>query len=250
MAILIDSGNSRIKCAYDIELENGKVEIFEGEGRLAACAQWLQQQTQNLVCVANVNYSIGWQDWQRAAAGHRLCSVTKQPRWLAIDYDHFENFGVDRWLALYALKAFPKDKLIVSVGTAITVDALSASGDYLGGSLMLSPQEYRRCFNERLPGLSMSAEKGLEAVQRGFSTHECSAAGEFHLYAAGLSSAISCYDLKASALKIITGGGALEIMGYLAEDLDYQPWLVLQGIKHWLEQALQTGIMKMDRTTR
>jgi type III pantothenate kinase len=74
-----------------------------------------------------------------------------EPRWVVPSardggvtsgYDHPNRLGADRWVALIGARArvlsrgAPRPALVVMVGTAVTVDALDASGRFLGGLIL------------------------------------------------------------------------------------------------------------------
>ena len=74
-----------------------------------------------------------------------------EPRWVASgaqacgvvsSYDHPGRLGVDRWAALIGARhrvlaqGPARPALVVMVGTAVTVDALDASGRFLGGLIL------------------------------------------------------------------------------------------------------------------
>lgn len=49
----------------------------------------------------------------------------------------YPTLGVDRWMALIAVKSRVKQAvLVVNAGTAITIDALDSQGKFLGGTIM------------------------------------------------------------------------------------------------------------------
>jgi len=73
------------------------------------------------------------------------------PRWvvpgvqqagLTNGYDHPSRLGADRWVAMIGARwhvlsrGAPRPVLVVMVGTAVTVDALDASGRFLGGLIL------------------------------------------------------------------------------------------------------------------
>lgn len=68
-------------------------------------------------------------------SGASACGVTNS-------YDHPSRLGVDRWVALIGAwhrviaQGAPRPALVVMVGTAVTVDALDASGRFLGGLVL------------------------------------------------------------------------------------------------------------------
>lgn len=57
-------------------------------------------------------------------------------------YDHPSRLGADRWVAMIGARwhllqrGEPRPALVVMVGTAVTVDALDASGHFLGGFIL------------------------------------------------------------------------------------------------------------------
>jgi type III pantothenate kinase len=52
-------------------------------------------------------------------------------------YEHPETMGVDRWLALLAARSRASGGLlVVSAGTAVTIDAVAADGQHLGGYIV------------------------------------------------------------------------------------------------------------------
>ena len=73
------------------------------------------------------------------------------PRWVVADaegagvrngYEHPARLGADRWVALVGARqrqlatACPRPVVVVMVGTAVTVDALTADGQFLGGLIL------------------------------------------------------------------------------------------------------------------
>ena len=69
-------------------------------------------------------------------SGKQACGVTNH-------YDHPSRLGVDRWVALIGARHrvlspgdVPRPALVVMVGTAVTVDALDAQGNFLGGLIL------------------------------------------------------------------------------------------------------------------
>ena len=74
-----------------------------------------------------------------------------EPRWVVPSardggvvsgYDHPNRLGADRWVALIGARnrllerGTPKPALVIMVGTAVTVDALDATGRFLGGLIL------------------------------------------------------------------------------------------------------------------
>ena len=68
-------------------------------------------------------------------SGPQACGVTNS-------YDHPSRLGVDRWVALIGARhrvlaqGAARPALVVMVGTAVTVDAIDATGRFLGGLIL------------------------------------------------------------------------------------------------------------------
>ncbi|MBL8524872.1 MAG: type III pantothenate kinase [Betaproteobacteria bacterium] len=64
------------------------------------------------------------------------CGVTNQ-------YEQADALGTDRWAALIAARAVPHPvsgpQLVVMAGTALTIDSLTATGEFLGGVIVPGP---------------------------------------------------------------------------------------------------------------
>ncbi|MFD2447090.1 type III pantothenate kinase [Vogesella fluminis] len=138
MKLLIDAGNTRVKWA----LWDGRQLRQQGavaHADIASLAAPWAALSLDAVLAASVAHAavrqaieaaaplpVQWQRAQAAAFGVR---------------NHYRNVaeqGADRWLAvLGARQCYPaQDVVIASAGTALTVEALTAEGDYLGGLIL------------------------------------------------------------------------------------------------------------------
>ena len=69
------------------------------------------------------------------------------------------QLGADRWAALLAAHTRePGHKLVVNVGTALTIDALAAEGRFLGGLIVPGPALMRRSLDRGTAGVA--ADRG------------------------------------------------------------------------------------------
>lgn len=139
--LLLDVGNSRCKWAL---VQDG---TWVKQG-VAGNTEWLALQhtlaalpAPSRILVSNVAgeamaqrlsaVCAGWQrtlEFVTASAGQ--CGVRN-------GYEQPERLGSDRWAALIAARSHVKDAcLVVNCGTATTVDALSAQGEFLGGLIL------------------------------------------------------------------------------------------------------------------
>lgn len=230
--LLLDQGNSRLKWV------------------LAGPAGWLQPPQ----AVARVGAAL-LARWRRAAPDEvALASVAAAPArrallaalralapaaircplpvadWhgLRCAYAVPRRLGVDRWLALVAAWRERQGRcLVVSAGTALTLDRLEADGRHAGGLIA--------------PGLA-AMRAGLFAAAPGLRRHRGGPAGAG--LAADSPQAIASGTLQALVALVerwrgqgdpvlLCGGDAAALAGLLAAPVRLRPWLVLEGLDAW-----------------
>lgn len=148
MVLLIDIGNTRIKWAH-------MTPAGLGEQSAAVHATWTRddfiQQVLNAgpraerVFIGNVGGKrMG--DLAQAAIAHawqiepQFVHSPAAQAGLRNAYPDPARLGVDRWLAMLGGRALePRPLCVVSVGTAMTIDGLDASGQHLGGVIVPGP---------------------------------------------------------------------------------------------------------------
>jgi type III pantothenate kinase len=93
-------------------------------------------------------------------AGVDLTIVRPEPRRLGVEngYRDPRQLGADRWAALIAAHhAYgPGHKLVVNAGTALTIDALTADGRFLGGLIVPGPALMRQALERGTAGLRLT----------------------------------------------------------------------------------------------
>jgi type III pantothenate kinase len=139
--LLLDAGNTRIKWARvrDARWEELGVSGYDDLGELIQAAKvtgpggqcWIASvagAARNRLIkqsLREAEVSLHWIESQAEQCG--VVSHYKAP----------QQLGVDRWMALLAARNRSQDAcLIVSAGTAMTVDALAADGQFLGGIIV------------------------------------------------------------------------------------------------------------------
>ena len=141
MILAVDAGNSRVKWA----LHDGRSFVREGwamHADLAALdAQWSSLPTPSVIVIANVAGD---------GIGERLRRFSERwktaPRWVSSSrsqagvsnrYDEPSQLGIDRWAALIGARRLSSDPcVVVNAGTAMTVDALTEKGEFIGGIIV------------------------------------------------------------------------------------------------------------------
>ena len=161
------------------------------------------------------------------------------PRWLAAEaqfsdvkntYVNPQQLGVDRWMGLIAARQRSQEPtLVVSVGTAMTVDALSADGVFLGGLIVpgvaLMQQALWRGTARvaAVDGVWQTFPRTTaDAVQSGIVMALC---GAIQLQHARLAEIAGCVPRC-----VLTGGDAEKLLPHLALAVEHAPALVLEGI--------------------
>lgn len=141
MILAVDAGNSRVKWA----LHDGRSFVREGWAMHADLdaldEQWSSLPAPSAIVIANVagddigqrlrKYSERWK-----TSPHWVSSARSQAG-VSSRYDEPSQLGIDRWAALIGARRFSTDPcVVVNAGTAMTVDALTAKGEFIGGIIV------------------------------------------------------------------------------------------------------------------
>jgi type III pantothenate kinase len=149
--LALDIGNTRLKWAqYDAPHPDAKLlhhgaEFLENIDRLAE-GPWSNMQTPTHVlgCVVagdaikrRVQDQMEWWD-----VAPQWVVASESEAGLRNGYDHPARLGADRWVAMIGAyhrmlgQGPAKPMVVVMVGTAVTVEAVDASGKFLGGFIL------------------------------------------------------------------------------------------------------------------
>lgn len=154
--LAIDMGNTRLKWALYEALEPGAVPKAAGAVFLEhidtlAEVEWSSlPQPQAILGCAVAGDAVRrrveeqFEPWDLAA---RWVVPREQEAGVANRYEHPSRLGADRWVAVIAARARelaraergegpPRPVVVVMIGTAVTVEALSADGQFLGGLIL------------------------------------------------------------------------------------------------------------------
>lgn len=229
--LLLDAGNTRLKW---VVVENGT---------------WLEQGHVAYVDLSRLPQVV------RAGDACFIASVVKQdhaeqigalldsagviPHWLKTEawyqdvknsYANPRQLGVDRWMGLIAARKRSRHPtLVVSVGTAMTVDALSAEGVFLGGLIVPGFELMQASLRQGTAGIAEEAGtwQGFprctaDAVQSGVVAALCGAIQQQHARLSEMA------GMQAHCM--MTGGGASVLLPHLSLSVEQVPALVLEGI--------------------
>nr|WP_101125293.1 bifunctional biotin--[acetyl-CoA-carboxylase] ligase/type III pantothenate kinase [Neisseria meningitidis] len=213
--LLLDGGNSRLKWAW---VENGTfatvgsapyrdlsplgaewAEKADGNVRIVGCAvcgEFKKAQVQEQLA-----RKIEWLPSSAQALGIRN------------HYRHPEEHGSDRWFNALGSRRFSRNAcVVVSCGTAVTVDALTDDGHYLGGTIMPGFHLMKESLAVRTANLNRHAGKRYpfptttgNAVASGMMDAVCGSVMMMHGRLKEKTGAGKPVDV------IITGGGAAKV---------------------------------------
>ena len=240
MNLLVDIGNSRIKWArhnagglsvhhavfYD---KSDFINSFDTE--------WKALSAPNRILISNVagikvkNKLSGWtvKHWQ---VKPEFAEVTNTAYGVKNTYAEISQLGIDRWLAVIATwHKYHSAACIVDCGTAITVDGLSDAGWHLGGLIIPGREIMQEALFQRTHGIS---EPGDVKVKLGFADNTAQGV------TTGCRMAIVAlidrvvHDMQSKfnrkLTRVITGGGAEDIIDLLSDEFIHEPHLVLEGL--------------------
>lgn len=243
MNLLVDMGNTRLKWAVmqDGRLVAGRALVNSQLDRRELVEIWKLQAFPKRLAIACVSanpllelvLSVVAELWPNL----EIIPVKSQANAFGVSnaYQQPEKLGVDRWLALVAVRRhYQIPACIVDCGTAITVDLIDAKGNHQGGLIS--------------PGLTLMRKalaEGTEALQFHETAYEFGPANftEAAIYSGTLSAAAGLIEhvlsRQANTVQlIITGGDA----GIIAQQLKGKPVidadLVLRGLAIVVESRL------------
>lgn len=230
--LLLDAGNTRLKWAVvenDVWLEQGHLAYAD----LSRLTQVVRAGDACFIASV-VKQDLAEQIRELLGASGGI------PRWLETEaqfqdvqnsYANPRQLGVDRWMGLIAARKRRRDPtLVVSIGTAMTVDALSAEGVFLGGLIV--------------PGFELmqaSLRQGTAGIAEGMGTWQafprCTADAVQSGLVAALCGAIQQQYARLSEMTgvkahcLMTGGGVPMLLPHLSLTAEQAPALVLEGIE-------------------
>jgi type III pantothenate kinase len=230
MRLLIDAGNTRIKWAWvdkETWLQGGALPV-ERAGELAQQFAGLQEVRQ--VWVSNVAGEEVEQQLRAACAPARPRFIAAQEAQCGVrnGYPSPAQLGSDRWAALIAAWHLVRGAcLVVNSGTATTVDALSARGEFIGGLILPGVELMQRSLGgatARLPVAPAGAYAPFplntaDAIYSGALQASCGAIERQHALLN-----------DSGAPVVLSGGAALVLRDRLNVPLRIVDNLVLQGL--------------------
>lgn len=149
--LAIDIGNTRLKWAQYAEAAPGAALVAHGAVFLETIDTLAETDWKHLAAPASMLGCVVAGEGVKRRVEEQLELWDLPPRWVVSGkaaggitngYDHPNRLGPDRFVALIGARhrvlahGRARPALVVMVGTAVTVDALDASGHFLGGMIL------------------------------------------------------------------------------------------------------------------
>lgn len=245
MKLLLDLGHSRLKWALDNDTPLAVRTLDWRERQFAATLEhdWRQLEQPATIVAA------GSSDHPAREALSRVLDqcFAARPQWLVSPlslagirnaYAEPGRLGIDRFLAMLAAwNAGLAPCIVADCGTALTLDALAADGQHLGGLIVPGASAMRHGLQTQVPVLA--GIKGGEIVDCAKSTADAVRSGCAH----AVTGAIERFhrriaaQLGAAPTVVLCGGDA----GILVAQLDIPATVIehaaLRGMQVWLQHT-------------
>jgi type III pantothenate kinase len=150
---------------------------------------------------------------------------------VANGYKDAAQLGADRWVALVAAHhATAGHKLVVNAGTALTIDALSADGRFLGGVIVPGPALMRKSLDSATAALREAPGKVRDFPSN---TPDAITTGAVIACAGAIDRMAAAMGARGSppGLIILSGGAAKELVPALRLPHELHDNLVLDGLQ-------------------
>jgi len=232
MKLLIDAGNTRIKWALADGQDWLRSGVLPVEQAVDLAHQFAGMEGIRQVWASNVageeaarhirNISIGQPPVQAhfIVAQEAQCGVRN-------GYSNPSQLGSDRWAALIAAWHLVRGScLVVNSGTATTVDALSATGEFIGGLILPGVELMQRGLNDTTARL-----KTCKGSYQAFPLNTADALSSGAIQASCGAIERQYALLNDSAIPVVlSGGAAAALQHHLNVPLRIVDNLVLQGL--------------------
>ena len=230
---LIDSGNTRVKFAIH---QNNQWQYlnavdFENPQFIEQCLQILHGQPFDKIYLANVSKGKRAEQLERFLVEvsipiNRINTLSQLGN-LKIAYPEPKQLGVDRFLSLLSASAESLPSIIISFGSALTIDVLTADGLHLGGLIAPSPEFQWRSMHDHFPGLF--PELGL-VQDLAHNTADALTSGIALQTISLIERVIAANNKMGDARIFLTGGAAKQWLDKLPVQCAYVPDIVFHGM--------------------
>ena len=236
MTILIDIGNTAIKW----QLRESEQAIDTGRGDVSQLMVWLESlgnlpsQRVAVSCVRNDEFAGELRDAlvQLGCSSVDFAESSATHGGVTNAYANASSLGVDRWLAVLALKSRGHESgIVVDVGTACTIDVLE-SNRHVGGFILPGPKLACEALVANTDKIRYSTEPPA-ALEPGSDTGACVVSGAW-LTIVG---AVKEIAMRYPHCPLFLAGGAAPTLIGLGVEGELVTDLVFDGLYFWLNGA-------------
>jgi type III pantothenate kinase len=151
---------------------------------------------------------------------------------MPILYDNPKEVGPDRIAnAVGAYELYGGPSIIVDFGTATTIEAVSAAGEYLGGAIFPGVEIAMDALFGRAAGLRRVELQPPKHVI-GKSTAESIQSGTIYGFSAQVDGLVDRFTAELGECTVISTGGLADLISPYARTVHhYEPWLTLYGLR-------------------
>ena len=252
--LAIDIGNTRLKWALYEHARSGAALQAHGAVFLETIDTLAEAEWRDLPAPSSMLGCVVAGDGVKRRVEEQLELWEIEPRWVVSSaqacgvingYDHPVRLGVDRWVALIGARHHmlargrPRPVLVVMVGTAVTVDALDATGRFLGGLILPGFGLMLRALEMGTAGLK--APTG-EAVDFPTNTSDALMSGGADALAGGVERMHRKLRNRTgqTPLVLMSGGAAVKLAPITELELEVVETLIFDGLMQ-LEAARLAG---------
>jgi len=237
MNLLVDLGNSRLKWAQQAPgLWRTQAAVLEGNISSLLDDLWRDVAVPDQLVVCSVSAPQRLQaleQWAQTRWSVKPRIVRTQAEQLGVKnlYRQPQQLGADRWVALIGARGLTASAAcVVDGGTAVTVDALSADGEFLGGAVFPGLRLLRNSLVQGTAAIPATEGDAGDCLAR--STADGVAAGTLFGLVGAVDRLIEeCRrTLGESMMVFLTGGDAPALAARLRAAHTPVPDLVLKGL--------------------
>jgi type III pantothenate kinase len=240
--LLVDIGNTRVKWATLRGERQGSMQAAEHENSGLALRALVRGAPRDVDRVLVV--SVVGEELSRVldAATRRRFGITpeyigssRRAHGVTNSYRDTWRLGADRWVSAIGAHGLARGRtaVIANVGTALTIDVVTASGKHRGGAIAPGPATMVESLLSGTVGIRRRASGNRASVKSLFATDTASAlaAGSVFAAAAFIDRALfEARTLGSKPVLMLTGGAAPALKRYLRSPAREVPDLVLRGL--------------------
>jgi len=245
--LVLDIGNSRLKWGLYKDTNPALTPLAQGAVVLEEIDQLWRKSWHALPRPTDMLGCVVAGDAIKRRVEEQLSGWALTPRWLVSSpqgggitngYDHPHRLGADRWAALVGARHHamrinplePSPALVIMVGTAVTIDALDASGHFLGGAIMPGFGLMLRALETGTAGLKVPMG---EAIDFPTNTSDALTSGGTDAISGAIERSYKRLEKRENrAPLLLMSGGAAPKLAELAESLPLQlvDYLIFDGL--------------------